>query len=182
MESLPHLKFKIALEKWEFEQIHKLNYKTFVEEIHQHESNQRRNLVDKFDKENTYIICLQSTKLLGMISVRSKRPFSLDDKIKNLNSYLPSGRSLCEIRLLSVEKNYRNGMIFKGLVRLLYKYCKSHGYDLAVISGSVKQIKLYKSFGFVPFYKLVGTENAMFQPMYITLVDILSKYYFIKTK
>ena len=31
--------FKVASEDWEFEQVHTLNYKTFVEEIPQHEAN-----------------------------------------------------------------------------------------------------------------------------------------------
>jgi hypothetical protein len=37
---MPHnLTYKIASEPWEFEQIHRLNYRTFVEEIPLHVSN-----------------------------------------------------------------------------------------------------------------------------------------------
>ena len=32
------LVFKFATEEWEFEQIHRLNYRTFVEEIPQHQA------------------------------------------------------------------------------------------------------------------------------------------------
>ena len=42
------LRFKIASEANEFEQIHRLNYKTFVEEIPQHATNQEHVLIDKF--------------------------------------------------------------------------------------------------------------------------------------
>ena len=42
------LKFRIASEDWEFEAVHRLNYKTFVEEIPQHGQNTDQRLVDKF--------------------------------------------------------------------------------------------------------------------------------------
>ena len=53
MNSDSTLQFKIATEDWEFEAIHRLNYKTFVEEIPQHEQNAEERLVDKFHAENT---------------------------------------------------------------------------------------------------------------------------------
>ena len=162
------IEFKIATEDWEFEQIHQLNYKTFVEEIPQHQPSGAGRLVDKFHDENTYVICLSGKQLIGMLAVRAKRPFSLDQKLPNLDSYLPPGRSVCEIRLLAVEKNYRMGQVSVGLLRFVGDYCKSHGYDLGVISGTTRQQKLYKHMGFVPFGPLVGTGDAVFQPMYIT--------------
>ena len=65
------LKFKIASEDWEFEAIHRLNYKTFVEEIPQHARNPEQRLVDKLHAENTYAICLHGDRLVGMVTARS---------------------------------------------------------------------------------------------------------------
>ena len=48
MESHKPLVFKVAAEDWEFDLIHQLNYKTFVEEIPQHQPSASRRLVDKF--------------------------------------------------------------------------------------------------------------------------------------
>src|SRR5499433_3101070 len=103
MSTRPPLVFKTASEDWEFEQIHQLNYKTFVEEIPQHKSSPNNRLVDKFHAENTYLISLSGRKLVGMLAVRGQRPFSLDQKLENLDSYLPPGRRICEIRLLAVD-------------------------------------------------------------------------------
>ncbi len=164
----PGLTFKIANEDWEFEQIHALNYKTFVQEIPQHSVSQGRKLIDKFHADNTYCICLRDQKLLGMLACRSERPFSLDTKLVDLDTYLPPHDALCEIRLLSIEKEVRGGRILVGLMNLLFKHCNEQGYDLAVISGTVKQLKLYKHLGFVPFGPLVGNKEALFQPMYLT--------------
>ena len=163
------LQFKVATEDWEFEQIHQLNYRTFVEEIPQHQSPGRPRLVDKFHDENTYLICLCGDRVAGMIAARGRRPFSLDQKLPNLDSYLPPGRRICEIRLLSVEKAFRNTQVFRGLAALMWQYGLEHGYDLGVISGTTRQQRLYRHLGFIPFGPQVGTGDAMFQPMYLTL-------------
>src|SRR4051794_19305410 len=101
MSSRPPLVFKTATEDWEFEQIHRLNYRTFVEEIPQHQAAPTQRLVDKFHAENTYLISVCGNKLVGMLAVRGARPFSLDQKLPELDSYLPAGRRTCEIRLLA---------------------------------------------------------------------------------
>jgi aspartate aminotransferase-like enzyme/predicted N-acetyltransferase YhbS len=161
--------FKIADCKHEFQQIHHLNYQTFVKEIPQHHQNAEEILIDPYNEENTYIICLKERKVVGMIAVRDIRPFSLDKKIGPVEDELPvKAKKLCEIRLLSVEKEYRQGRVFLGLAQFLARYCLKKGYDATVISGTVRQLKLYQQMGFQPFAKMVGTEDAMYQPMYLT--------------
>lgn len=81
--------FKIAESPNEFEQIHRLNYETFVEEIPQHRPDASSMLVDKFHDENIYVIAVQDDEVMGMITVRDRRPFSLDQKIPLLDTYLP---------------------------------------------------------------------------------------------
>ena len=169
MSDATTLIFKIASESWEFDQIHKLNYATFVEEIPQHNQNSDRKLVDKFHQQNTYLICLQGRQVEGMIALRDKRPFSLDLKLPDLEQLLPKSRQIVEIRLLSVQRSWRNGQIFLGLLKLLAGYSKERRYDLGIISGTTRQIKLYKSIGFIPFGPLLGVGEAQFQPMYVTL-------------
>ncbi len=169
MSTRQPLTFKTAAEDWEFEQIHRLNYKTFVEEIPQHHASPTHRLVDKFHAENTYLICLSGKKLVGMLAVRGKRPFSLDQKLENLDSYLPAGRSICEIRLLAIEKKFRGAQALQGILALLWQHGIERGYDLAIISGTNRQFRLYQHLGFVPFGPVVGSGEAQFQPMYVTL-------------
>jgi len=166
------LEYKIATEDWEYEQIYEMNYRTFVEEIGQHQPNSPHILVDKFNKDNTYIICLDKKKLLGMVSVSGKRPFSLDEKLHNLDSFLPLGRSICEIRLLAVKKACRYSRVIRDLLAKTIQYCLDAGYDLAVISGLLRQQKLYRHMGFTPFGPVVGTGEAIFQPMYLTTKEL----------
>ncbi len=164
--------FKVAEYDWEFEAIHTLNYKTFVEEIPQHETNADKKLVDKFHEQNTYIICVHEERkeLAGMIAYRDQRPFSLDHKLENLDAYLPDDiGKICEIRLLAVEEAYRYTRITQGLIALLTEYADGRSCDLFIISGTVRQIKLYKYLGFTPFGPLVGSEGAEYQPMYASI-------------
>lgn len=163
------LEFKIADRPEEIAQIHRLNYQTFVEEIPQHHANPDQLLVDKFHAENTYIICLDAGRVVGMIAVRANRPFSLDSKLADLDALLPAGRRLCELRLLAVEPGYRNGWVFWGMGRLLAEHCLRQGYELALISGTTRQQRLYHHLGFHPFGPLVGEPGAQFQPMYLSL-------------
>jgi len=169
MKSGSPLVFKFATEDWEFEQIHQLNYRTFVEEIPQHQSSPSHRLVDKFHAENTYLICLCEEQVVGMLAARGARPFSLDQKLENLDTYLPAGRRICEVRLLAVDKNFRGAQVLQGILALLWQHGVERGYDLAIISGTTRQFKLYHHLGFVPFGPLVGTGEAQFQPMFVTL-------------
>ncbi len=168
MKSNPSLKFKIATEDWEFEAIYQLLYRTFVEEIPQYHANAEHRLIDRFHEDNSYLICLDGKQLAGMITLRSRRPFSLDQKIPNLDDYLPQGRSVCEIRLLAVEKNYRHSAVLPGLIALLEKHGRSQGFDTAIISGTTRQLRLYNHLGFVPFGPLVGKPGAEYRPMMLT--------------
>jgi GNAT superfamily N-acetyltransferase len=161
--------YKIAETPDEFEQIFRLNYRTFTEEIPQNEPNLERRRVDKFHAENTYLICLEDGHLLGMLAMRDRRPFSLDDKLENLDSYLPPYTSICEIRLLAVEPDKRSTKIFGGLILFAARYCDEQAYDLAVMSGTTRQAGLYKHLGFTAFGPLVGGGDTFFQPMFITL-------------
>jgi len=172
MSSKATLAFKRATEDWEFENIHRLNYRTFVEEIPQHKASPTHRLVDKFHAENTYLICLEGNQLIGMLAVRGNRPFSLDQKVPDLDVHLPAGRKVCEIRLLAIDKKYRGakgGQVLSGILALLWQHGVENSYDLAIISGTMRQLKLYQHLGFVPFGPVVGTGDAQFQPMYVTL-------------
>jgi aspartate aminotransferase-like enzyme/GNAT superfamily N-acetyltransferase len=173
MSSEPRLRYKFATEPWEFEAIHRLNYRTFVEEIPQHQPNAEERLVDRFHAENLYAICLHGDRVVGMVAGRTVRPFSLDARVPDLDAHLPAGRRPVEVRLLAVEKEYRSGVVFARLVGFLARHFSDVGYDLGLISGTTRQIRLYRHMGFTPFGPLTGTAEASYQPMYVTLEDFL---------
>lgn len=167
MTVIKPLTFKIATEPHEFEQIHHLNYCTFVEEIPQHASNTERRLVDRFHADNTYVICMNGEDLIGMIALRGERPFSLDQKLDDLDAYLPPGCTPCEARLLAVVPRFRKTSTFLGMLLRCVEIAEARGYDLVLISGTTRQLTFYEHLGFQPFGPLVGTPEASFQPMFL---------------
>ena len=168
---LQALRFKLADEAAEFEAIHRLNYNTFVEEIPQHPPNAQKALVDRFHVENTYAICLEGARVVGMIAGRCKRPFSLESKLPNLDGHLPPHSKLVEVRLLAVEPRHRKQAVFAQLAGTLAQHFRAQGCDLAIISGTVRELRLYRHLGFQPFGPLVGDDKARYQPMFLTLQD-----------
>lgn len=170
-----YFEYKIADTDNEFEQIFRLNYETFVEEIPQHPTNTEKKLVDAFHEYNTYVICKYGREVIGMVSYSTTRPFSLDKKVPHLDTYLPQHKKICEIRLLSIKYAYRHTRVcarfFSFLVNILY----SKDIDMLIISGTTRQLELYKGMGFVEFYQAIGTAEARYQPMYLLLKTAKNK-------
>lgn len=167
------LQFKLANEEWEFDAIHGLNYRTFVEEIPQHPPNPQRRLIDRFHAENHYVIALSGRRLVGMVAVRGQRPFSLDAKVPDLDRHLPAGSRPVEVRLLAVAPEFRRTAVFTSLFGYAAQHCLAAGYDLTVISATTRQLKLYRHLGFTAFGPLVGTAAASYQPMLLTRENLL---------
>ena len=161
--------YKVATEESEFDQIALLNYRTFVEEIPQHAANSQRRLFDRFLSQSTCIIALDGQRLVGMVAISATRPFSLDQKLPDLDAALPPGPwKPCEIRLLAIEPEYRGGAIFRGLMRSMFREFLAGGYTIALISAAVRQLRLYRGLGFVEFGPPLGTAQAPYQGMYVT--------------
>jgi predicted N-acetyltransferase YhbS len=165
------LTVKIATQD-EFDKIHQLNHETFAEEIPQHEKKEDGKLIDAFHQKNTYIVALEGEELVGMVCYNPIRPFSLDKKLNNLEEYLPAHNKLVEVRLFAVKKNKRKQGIAISMLKVLIPSLIAQGYDLGVISGSVNELELYKNIGSVPFGQLVGTEKALFQPLYFHIDNL----------
>ena len=166
---MPPVRFHVAREARELEQVHALHYQAFVEEIPQHAPNADGRHVDRFHDENVYFVAVDGETVIGSIALRARRPFSLDQKLPDLDAYLPPQRRFCEVRLLNIRREHRAGRVLPGLLSALFDYAMHERYDCALISATTRQLKLYAHLGFVPFGPLVGSEEAPFQPMYLTL-------------
>ncbi len=161
--------FKIACEPRELEQVHALHYKAFVQEIPQHAPNTEERHVDRFHDQNVYVVALEGEAVIGSLALRAERPWSLDQKLPDLDSYLPANRQFCEVRLLNIARDHRHGRVLPGMLSVVWDYAMSKNLDGALISATTRQLKLYGHLGFVPFGPLVGTDEAPFQPMYCTV-------------
>lgn len=159
--------FRVAEQAWEIDQVHRLNRATFADEIPQHRADGDL-LVDRFHDQNTYVVAVDGERVIGMLAVRDRRPFSLDDKLPDLDAYLPRDRRVCEVRLLAIAKERRGQLLLPGLMRALWDLGQKRGYEVAVLSAFVRRVELYARLGCVPFGPRVGAGELCMQPMLAT--------------
>ena len=165
---------KSPTSKHEFEQLFQLNYRTFAEEIPQYSKRENQKLVDRFHSKNNYLIAVDRTKVIGMISYNTERPFSLDEKGAPLDAIIRKGSHVAEIRLLAVDKRWRKTLVTFRLLQHLVKELIQQNVSMGVISATTRELNFYKKIGFLPFGQRVGKPDAYFQPMYIC-VNTLKK-------
>ena len=160
----------------EFEQIHQFNHAIFAEEIPQHKKQPSAKLVDPFHALNTYLIAKEGEELVGMVCYNAVRPFSLDKKMANIDSYLPTYKNMVEVRLFAVKKSKRKQHVAYAILKKLLPDLIHKGYDLAVMSATVKELKLYRHLGAIAFGSLVGTKEVPYQPMYLHLDNLKQEF------
>jgi len=161
--------FKHAETAAEFEQIHRLNHRTFVREIVQHPDNGADALIDKFHTKNVYFIVARDNHVIGMVSAHDQPPFSVTDRLTDPTILTREGTRPLEVRLLALEPGERNSTLFFGLVWTLYEYATARNYTHLFISGIEERQDLYERLGFVPLGPRVKSGNAWFVPMALTI-------------
>ncbi len=157
--------FKCAETKHEFEQIHRLNYQTFVGEIPQHADNGSGLLIDKFHSKNAYFVVLKDGRVVGMLSGHDQPPFSVAERLGDSSVLTQPGTRPLEARLLAVEPDERRSSVFFGLIYTLYDYAVRNGHTHLFISGVEQRLDLYEQLGFVPIGPAVPSGKASFVPM-----------------
>ncbi len=175
-----HYVFKCADTRQEFEQIHCLNYRTFVSEIPQHPDTGTGMLVDKFHSKNDYLIVLRDDRVVGMLSVHDQPPFSVADRLPDPGILTRPGTRPLEVRLLAIEPQERNSTLFFGLIWSLEHYTQAHGYTHLFISGVESRLDLYEKIGFVPLGPAVHCGNAAFVPMMLDVAALPAKIQRVK--
>jgi predicted N-acetyltransferase YhbS len=156
--------FKLADQEDELEQIHRLNHRTFAEELGQHAAHADGRLVDKFHDKNSYFVALCGPRVVGMISIHGRAPFSVEDRLPDASVLYQPGSRPAEVRLLAVEPDHRIGLVFGGLVWSALIYARQR-YTAVYISGVAERVVLYERLGFRPLGPAVKCGQAAFVPM-----------------
>lgn len=149
----------------EFEQIHALNYSTFVREIPQHEDPGDGRLVDKFHTKSLYFIALRAGRIVGMVSAHDQPPFSVASRLPDPCILQDPAIRALEIRLLAIEPQERQGVVLGGLFWELYRHIHGESYTHLLISGLEERLDLYLRLGFEPLGPAVDSGRARFVPM-----------------
>jgi len=157
--------FKRAETGDEFEAVHRLNYRTFVEEIPQHADPGTGRLVDKFHDKNVYFIALRDGQVVGMVSAHGEPPFSIAPRLSDPSVLQHPGSQPLEVRLLAIEPDDRNGLVLIGLLWSIYEHSRDNGFTDLYISGVSDRVQLYQRLGFTAMGPAVPGGSATFVPM-----------------
>jgi aspartate aminotransferase-like enzyme/GNAT superfamily N-acetyltransferase len=160
--------FKRADMPSEFEQIHRLNYRVFVEEVPQHAASPRGRLIDKFHAKSTYFVALVEGRVVGMLSVHDRPPFSVASRLPDPSILDVPGRRSLEVRLLAVEPEHRGGQVLAGLLCSALEYARDRYHDV-YISGVAERVAMYERLGFQRLGPAVASGAARFVPMRVRL-------------
>jgi hypothetical protein len=170
--TLGRFRFKVAETDAEREQVHQLNYRTFVREIPQHGDDGTGRLVDKFHDWSRYFLALDGERLVGMLSVHDRTPFSVESRLSDTSVVRRPGMRPLEIRLLAIEPAERRGPVLVGLTYAMNCYARASGYTHFVISAVTEQLDLYRHLGFAAMGPAIGPAEAAFVPMIATLEQV----------
>ena len=158
--------FKQAESDHEIEQIHRLNHRTFAEELGQHAAVPDGFMIDKFHDKNVYFIAVAGARVVGMISAHDSAPFSVSDRLPDPSILLQPGCHPCEVRLLAVDREHRTGPVVAGLLWSMVEYARGR-YTNMYISAITDRVEMYERLGFRPLGPAVRCGQAEFVPMCI---------------
>ncbi len=167
----PYL-FKFADAADEVDQVHRLNYRTFVREIPQHADPGTGRLVDKFHHKNTYVIAVRDGRVVGMLAIHGTPPFSVAGRLPDPAVLSAPGVRPLEVRLLAVEPEDRSGPAMVGMCWHMLDFAREHGHTHLIVSGVESQKALYAHMGFQPLGPPVGSGEATFTPMWVPLGEL----------
>jgi aspartate aminotransferase-like enzyme len=173
--------FKRAETRQEFEQIHALNFRTFVTEIPQHPDPGTGQLIDKFHDKNLYFIVVEDDRVVGMVSSHDRPPFSIADRLSDSGILQKPGIRPLEVRLLAIEPDKRSSNLFFGLLWVLYDYAERNGYTHMYMSGFEERVPLYRQLGFEQLGPAVPCGQAAFVPMVLTMGQLPARVERIKS-
>jgi aspartate aminotransferase-like enzyme len=164
--------FKRAETSQELEEIHRLNYRTFVGEVPQHPDPGNGRLVDKFHDKNVYFIAVHDGQIVAMVSAHDQPPFSVADRLSDPGILQRPGTRPLEVRLLAIVPGWRRSRVLPGLLWVLLEFARNSGHTHMYISGLHDRVTLYQHLGFRSLGPAVPCGTVAFVPMVLSLIQI----------
>ena len=163
------LSFGQATTPEDLECVHKMNYKSLVQELGQYPDDGSGRHVDKFHDKNLYFLCRRGSEVIGMVSGHGQAPFSVSGRLKDPDSLPKTCPKPFEARLLTVVPQERRGFVLMGLLYSIHRHALAAGYSHLVISGVTKQVPLYRRIGFKALGPATAQGDSEFTPMSLDL-------------
>lgn len=168
-------RFQIADQPAQVDQIQRLLYRTFVQEVGQYADLGTGWHVDKFHHKNTYLVALRDDVVQGMVAMHDQPPFSVADALTDKSCLQDLCPGLLEVRLLAIEPQARGRQLLAGFIWTLHRYALARGYRHLAISGLAEREPMYRRLGFRPLGGAVRRGAAQYIPMLLDLAEITGR-------
>lgn len=166
---LGEYRFKVAKTDAEVDQVHRLNYDTFVREVAHYGDPGTDRLIDKFHAKNTYLIALHGGDVVGMAALHDRPPFSIASRVVDPHILERPGERPLEVRLLAIRPAHRHRPVFSGLMWIIHEHARRSGHTRLLISALEERVSIYLKLGFRSLGPAVRSGQAAFVPMALDL-------------
>src|SRR5947209_4290586 len=146
--------------------IYRIRHEVYAGELHQHPENERRELTDRLDAVNLYVVAKRGGRVVGFVSVTPPPgPYSLDKYLPRECWPVPAGPGTYEVRLLTVTPAARGTPAAAGLMYAAMRYVQSRGGTDVVGIGRAQVLAMYERAGMKPSGQVVRSGAVQYHVM-----------------
>lgn len=150
----------------EREEIYRIRYQVYAEELHQHHENKEMKLKDDLDAFNEYIIAKVGNEIAGFISITPPNGKYSIDKYRARDTLPFLYHNAYELRILTVVEKYRKNKISLYLLYALARYVSIKNGDLVIGIGRDVLMDFYKSIGFIDAGEEIYSGKVVYRLMF----------------
>jgi len=161
-------KFRISVaSSQQREMIYRMRHSVYAKELSQHPKNSENRLHDPLDRFNTYIAAISNRIIVGFISITppGHSSYSFDKYISRDELPFSVDETLYEVRLLTVNKNYRDHKIGSLLMYASLRWVEACGGKSIVVLGRREILNIYRKVGLKPLGRKIRAGSVHYELM-----------------
>ena len=145
--------------------IFRMRHDVYATELGQHAENDNGRLTDSLDAFNAYIVAKVDGEVAGFISVTPPdgTAYSVDKYFSRSEAPVPFDDGLYELRILTVAKPYRGGLVAPALTYAALRWIEEHGGRNIIAIGRAELLDIYVKAGLRPAGKRAQSGALTFE-------------------
>lgn len=133
--------------------IYSLRHDVYARELRQHPQNEQGRLSDSLDAHNVYVVVTIGEAVAGFVSITPPRNgvYSVDKYLRREEMPFAIDRRTYEIRILTVVREHRGGIVAPLLMYAALRWVEAHGGTRIIAIGRAEVRGMYAAAGLQPY-------------------------------
>lgn len=148
------------------EEIYKLRYAIYAEELHQHRENEEKMLKDALDELNTYVVVRIDGNISGFVCITPPGKTYGLDKYIGREKYPYIYDNMYEGRLFTVLKEYRGSPTAILLAFSFFRFVEEQNGENIMTYGRIDLVDFYKKMGLADLGETLKSGEVEFRLMF----------------